>query len=393
MTTPTTARTRRHHIVSAVSTAALLLALAACGGDGDAGADQASSCALPSGAVTAENNCKFDGETITVSVTPGGLADGARAGLGQLFESTTGAKIEWVEQGPDEILTQLLAARGGTPPVDVVLDMYVPTLYNAARDEVFAKVDRSRIPNVGDVTPSAYAVPDLGPAGYVWVVGACVNESRLGELGVAGLNRFEDWFDPRLGAVAFPQPTNSRWNLTMSALAAHYGAPLDNPSIVIDQLKKLPGLKLYGATSEADDMVQSGEVSAAISSDGRCNGLAKSGAPVRFAPLNLSAGSATYTYIQAATGPQIVAGTKKTAMAEALINTLFSPDGKAMLPLTTKLIYSPTKPSIATAMKQDPAVAQYVLTDFTTLYSDPDFVAQFMRQRQVWVDAWNRAFH
>lgn len=107
---------------TAVLVAAVLAS--ACGGGGDEPAGSGAPCTLPNGPITEANNCKFPGQEITVSATPGGLLDGYKAAFGPLFEKTTGARINWVAQGPDVSVTKILAAAGGTPPVDVVLDAW-----------------------------------------------------------------------------------------------------------------------------------------------------------------------------------------------------------------------------------------------------------------------------
>ncbi|BCB92063.1 hypothetical protein Psuf_093760 [Phytohabitans suffuscus] len=384
------AHSRGIRLVSVFAAATLVVAACSTGDEAEGTADSPS-CTLPKGEVTADNQCKFAGRTITVAASPGSLTDLYKQGLGQLFEQTTGGRINWVGQAPDAVLTQLIAGQGQAPTVDVDLDMYVPAVYQGEEAGVWETFDRSRVPNAQDLPPQAFAGEGRGPATWFNLTGVCYNTDRFTSAGLAAPT-WDSLFDPKVRSIGFPQPTSTRWNLTMVSLAAYYGAGLDDPKPVIDKLKQLGDrLTFYSATSEADQLVQSGDAWAVIHADGRCNGLTKSGAPVKLAPMNLNIEGRTYALMLSPTSPEIAKGTKNLDMAYALVNTLLTES--ALTPLITTLVYTPTVPAVLEALKDDTAVGPFLQTDVSALYSpDTATFREFMTKRQTWVDAWNRAF-
>ncbi|MDQ7909930.1 extracellular solute-binding protein [Phytohabitans sp. ZYX-F-186] len=369
--------------------AAAVLA-SACGGGGDDPAGDGGAgapCALPSGPVTEANNCKYPGQEITVSATPGGLLDGYKAAFGPLFEKTTGARINWVAQGPDVSVTKILAAAGGTPPVDVVLDSFPPVLTSAVENGAFQKIDPASVPNYAEVPPNAFAIEGYGAATWFYRIGQCYDAKKAAALPGGAPKTLDPWFDSDLG-VGFPTPENTRWDLTVGTLAKNFGVGFDEPQKAVDRIRQIRGLKLYAASSESDQMLLNGDVGTVVTSDGRCAAMKENGADVAFGSLGLSIDGKSYDYIQSLTGPQIATGSKKVELAKALINTLFT--AEALKPLITSLIYDPTQPSVQQIVKNDPKLAPYAWTDFDVLYANT-FV-DLERNRAAWVDAWRRTF-
>jgi spermidine/putrescine-binding protein len=382
---------RRTRFVSVIAVATILLAACGNGDDGVEPAADAPSCTLPKGEVTADNQCKFEGRTITVAASPGSLTDLYKQGLGQLFERTTGARINWVGQAPDAVLSQLIAAQGQSPPVDVDLDMYVPAVYSGEEAGVWETFDRSRVPNAEGLPPQAFAGEGRGAATWFNLTGICYNTDRFTSAGLPAPT-WDSLTDPRVRSIGFPQPASTRWNLTMVSLAAYYKTGMDNPQPVIDKVKELGDrVTFYSATSEADQLVQSGDAWAVVHADGRCNGLTKSGAPAKLAPMNLNIDGTTYALMLSPTSPEIAKGTKNLDLAYALINTLLT-EG-ALEPLITNLVYTPTVPAVLESLKGDATIGPFLQTDVSTLYSpDTATFREFMTKRQIWVDAWNRTF-
>jgi putative spermidine/putrescine transport system substrate-binding protein len=348
-------------------------------------------CVLPAEPITAANQCKFPGETLKVSTTGASAAQFLRDAVGKEFESTTGAKIEWVETGPLPMLSQLVAAKaaGGDPPVDVVIDMYAPTIFDADAAGVFQKITWSDLPNLADISKDAYVIDGYGPASYYTTFSICVNTDKFKEANLPIPTSGDDLSNPAIKTIAFPQPESPRWDQVVAGLATFYGASMDDPDPIIQKIAAFGDrLLFYSAASDSDQMIQSGDAWALITSEGRCFGLAKQGKPVQVVGLGLKGGGKTYDVIGSWVGPQIVTGTKKVDLAKTFINTLFTKNG--FYPFTSKLLFAPTKPSVIAAMVADPTTADFVRTTFDDVLR-PDY-KEYIENREKWINAWNSEF-
>lgn len=332
---------------------------------------------------------RFDGQTLTVTSNNAGLTDGFKAGVGKVFEETTGGKIQWVAIPPATATAQLIASGGAAPPYDVVL-LDTATQATAVQAGVLTPMNYERVPNVKKLPATASGAAGYSPGLWYFALGFCYNTARYSAAGITPPSSLESLFDPKVaGRVSLPDVTFQNWQLGMPALAPAFGNTLSDPRPTIDRLKQISGVRLLASAAEHDQALQSGDVWLALYGDGRCNGLQAQGTPVKFTPLGLSIQGKTYDYIVATGGNfDIAKGTTKLAMAEKFIDMAHTVDG--IVPLTSKLVYTPTLPAAAAAMNADPKLSPYLLKSTDRFYT-ADYV-DFLKYMKSWVDAWNRAF-
>ena len=103
----------------------------------------------------------FAGVTLTIGTFGGAWKDLLHRNIGAELEKQ-GAKVQWVLGNPRDILAKLVAARGGTPPIDVI-EIDDSTWKDLQARGFVQKLDHSKMPNLADVDPSNYDDPQGGP--------------------------------------------------------------------------------------------------------------------------------------------------------------------------------------------------------------------------------------
>ena len=93
----------------------------------------------------------FKGEELTVCAWSGGYLDSFKTAISDPFNEKYGTKISLVG-GWDQMVAQMKAAPAGKPPFDITISEEYTTL-GALSEGLYAKTDRSKLPQLADLQP------------------------------------------------------------------------------------------------------------------------------------------------------------------------------------------------------------------------------------------------
>lgn len=343
--------------------------------------------ALWSPAAWAQNKQPFNGQTLRVATYGGGTGKIFRDVVTGPFEQSTGAHIAWSEGTPENFLAQLIGAKGGTPPYDVVFLEDVEEAQAIAQGVIY-KLDLAKIPNAKLLPPKALPAAGYGAAWGYFRLGIAYLPDKLKAAGIAPPKNLSIIFDPRLaGHIALPDVTQTNWPNTMPGIAAFLHNPLDDPKPTVDKLASIKGLSLFSTSSDMEARMTSGDIWVSLWIDGRVNRLRLHGMNIGFAPMGIPNGKGgTYNYT-AVLGLMSVANHDKQDLAEAFINTVLSTPIATQISL--KSTYAPGNREAQKAVKADPKLGPLVDTDLAKQFV-PDFPA-WEKVQNKWIDAWGEA--
>jgi spermidine/putrescine-binding protein len=380
---------RRLIVLSAV----LALLAAACGDDDDeSGAQQAAGVDTTAPGAGEADDLDFTGETLVVGTFSQDVADALERGIGDRFREDTGASLQFVGAPTPQLLSQLIAARGTTPPYDV-LAWESATQQRAASLDLLDKPDYRNIPNVADLAPSAREATDALGYGPHWIsalVGNCYNVNAYQQNGIDPPVGADAWFDPKVaGHIVFPNNDSVLWQSNIPGLTKHFGLEDSDAEGFIEKISAVDFHSLYTSSSALQQEIVEGDIWLAAGwNSGRCLGLKKAGEPFDFAPLNLQIDGKVYEYLGVNNTADIAAGTDKKRLAEHFINLLLTPE--AIVEYTKAVLFTPLLQSALDEISNDPESAPFIITDVGDTYY-PDYEV-FFATIDNWHAAWNRAF-
>jgi len=145
----------------------------------------------------------YQGQTLTIASFGGAVKEQMNGLAGEVFESLTGARIEWVQGTSRTHMKALRAAKGKTPPFDVVmLDGIIQQM--AGAEGLLETLTEDEVPQMKNLIPQA-KTQNGGPAFQFFSVGIAYNHDALSEAGLHEPATWRDFWRPELkGHVAVP---------------------------------------------------------------------------------------------------------------------------------------------------------------------------------------------
>lgn len=332
---------------------------------------------------------KFKGQKLVVATYGGGTGEAFKNAVTPLFEKCTGASIEWNTSGSAlEWVPQLAAAKGGTPPYDVIFTEDLTQLPAIDQGVVF-KPNYNNIPNIALAAPEVK--PDSG-YGVTWGsfrFGLAYLPDKFKAAGIPAPKNMSAIWDPKLaGHVAIPDITQSNWPHYMNAFAVFLGHPVDNPAPTLSKLKEIKDPVLYSSSSDLEARMTSGEIWAALWIDGRVNRLKAGGLNIEFGSLGIpKPGGGTYDYI-GSLGIMDLTNPDKQALADEFFNAMLDTD--AQTEMSKKTTYGAINLQAQENVEKDPKIGPLVDPDLGKQYR-PD-LSKWQAVQQKWIDAWGRTF-
>lgn len=195
---------------------------------------------------------KFDGVTIRVATWGGSWRDRIHELIGTAFEKK-GGKVEYVIGNALQNFNKLLAAKGQTPPFDIMefqSDLWRPLMES-----------KSLLPLKGTSLEKASADGFTVPT---WTLeeGIVYNEDKFKEMGIPKPKKYSDLFNPKLaGKISWPDIGYGPYALI--GLSTEYGGDELNVKPGLDKIKAMNIPAFYKSSVELSTQFKSGDVWAA----------------------------------------------------------------------------------------------------------------------------------
>jgi spermidine/putrescine-binding protein len=307
--------------------------------------------------------------------------------IAPVFEQRTGAHSEWTEGDPLQFISQLIAAKGGPVPYDVVP---VESLLEpqAVAQGLIIQPDDSKLSNGHLLGPGMLHPGGYGPAWGYFTIGVAYLPDKLNAAGIPFPKDLSIIFDARLaGHIAIPDVSQPNWPHVMPALAAFLGMPLSDPAPVLARLAGIKGATLYTSSADLETRMTSGEIWVSVWIDGRVNGMKAKHVKIDLAPLGIpNPKGGTFDYSAGLLLFELANSAKKE-LGEAFLNELISTPVQTRIALDTG--YTPTNVEALKSVRQDPQVGSFFGSDISKAFR-PDFVA-WQKVQDRWIDAWGKA--
>jgi putative spermidine/putrescine transport system substrate-binding protein len=298
------------------------------------------------------------------------------------FTKRTGIKIEFIDASPTTHLAKMIAAKGHTPPYDlVILDGDIRGQAQAAG--VLAKLDPVAVKNLSAIYPQMRNAAGYGPSFMLLSIGIAYNPEKFKAAGIPEPTSWADLWNPKLANhVSVPSLENvmgRNFLIAAARLAGGNDAPL---SAGIAKLATLKAESYYVSSTELEPKFSSGDVWAAPWINQRAWGMAQRGASIRFI-LPKEGGFADVGTID------MVANTPHPAEAQAFID--FQLSVQPQLQWATNFLAGPANPAATAQLKDRPDV----LAKFPSSPQQLDKLVtvdwdSFWPQYPALLDQWNR---
>lgn len=275
---------------------------------------------------------------------------------GEVFTAQTGIKVEYIGgYGPDT-LARLVAQKGrGRPPFDV-WQAEDPEVFEAIDQGLVEKANPANMPHLKDVSSNAYLVNGYVPAACGIVFGLVYRVDKFKELGLDP-NSWDVLWNPKLaGRVALAGYQVPNTQALLLAIAPNLGGNDRNLMPAIDALAKVKTHSMYSSAADLMSKVQSGEVWASYTSQGRAVSLMQQGLPVRFSVPANSDGTFGYGLL-GVWSP--VKGSPMADEAQRYIDLMLSPGNQLGFALDSP--YAPVSNAIAPVIAQHPSITELAL--------------------------------
>ncbi|MBL8265233.1 extracellular solute-binding protein [Steroidobacter sp.] len=272
-----------------------------------------------------------DGKSIIVATYGGGWADRIQRLVASEMDAR-GIKVTYVDANAQAAMAKLIAARGGPPPFDIMeLDDQTYTALRSA--DYLERLDLANIPRTAEIIGGSY--DQYRVAFWVNQPGLIYNADRLREAGVEPPQHLADLANPRLARRVMLGDLGHYTGLYgLTQFIFEGGGSIEQPQPGFDALAKINPHSYFTSASLIGQLFETGELWAAVSTDGAAARFQKSG-------LNMG-----MVHLQGTDGRIMVArgyfgrpkGSRNPAAAEAFINALLSAESQLAISRETGMI-------------------------------------------------------
>jgi putative spermidine/putrescine transport system substrate-binding protein len=324
---------------------------------------------------------RFDGVTLRVGTYGGSWRDLIQKLIGAELERR-GAKIEYVVGNPRDNLAKLIAARGQTPPFDVI-ELTDSVKTDAVGSGFLQPIEFDHIPNAKVLDPKYHNPVTVGT--WVSVEGLVYNAEKYKELGLPAPTKFGDLFDPKLaGHVSFPDIHYGGVVNGLIGFAWEFaGGDERNIDVGLEWVKKLKPASYYKSSVDLSAQFKSGDIWAAVWHAGWALRMNRAGLPLATAypKIKDKVGMIQLGWIG------IIKGTKQAEAAEFFINRYL--DATVQKELADQNGVVPLNAEAAKDLASDPLLRKLMLVTPQEI-ADAYYADWSLVSMSALGDKWNR---
>ena len=219
----------------------------------------------------------FEGVTLTVGTFGGVWRDIFQRNVGVEVEKR-GGKVQYVPGNPRDILAKLIAARGQTPPIDV-MEIDDSTWSDIKARGFVEKLDPRKIPNLAKLDPSLY--DEFKVAHWITEEGIIFNEAKFKEQGIPTPTKCADLLHPKLkGKVSFPNIMVNQAINGLTCFSAEKGGDESDIDGGLELVRQLDVRAYWNSPTEYMQLMKAGDIWAVFAHAGHAVRLNKAGVPV-----------------------------------------------------------------------------------------------------------------
>jgi putative spermidine/putrescine transport system substrate-binding protein len=325
----------------------------------------------------------YEGVNLRVGTYGGPWTDFQKEKLAPKMEAM-GATVTFIAGSPQINLAKLIAARGGSMPIDVI-EIDDGLVGSMTTGKFLQPLDLSLIPNA-QFLPKREVKP-LMVAIWSTQEGICYNEAKYKELGLAPPKTYADLGNSKLqGRVLIPDIVSGGGLPAVAGFAYASGGNVDNIEPGLEAISKLKSIGFWKSGTEALNRFKSGDIYAAAIHAGWCVRGARAGMPLMMAYPVVNAttvGGLKVGWIGTVAGMD-----KKTAAAaNAYVNLYLDTDYQREFAL--KLGVVPANQVSIQGLSSDPLLARQLILDAKKI--DQMLHIDYTKVNvSDWYDQWNR---
>jgi putative spermidine/putrescine transport system substrate-binding protein len=323
----------------------------------------------------------FEGVTLRVGTWGGSWLKRIKGTVGIELEKR-GAKIEYVIGNPGDNLAKLIAARGQTPPFDV-MEFSENNRTDMLQSGFLAKLNYDNIPNAKGLDPR-FRLPTVVAHSFS-VDGIAYNTEKFKALGLPKPDRFAVLSDPKLkGKVAWPQIFIVHGFKALIGISYENGGSIENIEPGLEAIKNLDIRNFFRSSTNNFVKFKAGDVLASPWHAGWVVRARRAGVPLAMAYPNIAGKRGVISAVCLGR----IKGAREPAAAEFFINAYLSPPAQEAVGRLTGV--RPVIDQAAQKLKDDPLIDELLPLDpseFKNVYH--------MDWNKInipeWTEKWNRA--
>lgn len=313
-------------------------------------------------------------QQLNVAIFGGSFAENVRTCVAEPFERQSGARVNFVLGNSVQNAARLRATRG-RPDVDVAY-MDLQVVVQAKAEGLLDQVDASRLSNLPDIYPSAID-PDRRWIGFMYSSTAIAYNPR--ELRTPPQAWADMWSPALRGRIALGDITATSGQHFLIAASRINGGSVENTEPGFRAIRELKPhvVTLYTQADQVVQLIERGDIVAAVWFSDRVGAAARSGIPVAVVFPREGAIGILPTFAV----PQ---GAASKALAEDYMNRALSPEAQRCF--AERQYAGPTNRKVELPAELA-ALVPYRESVERLYFPPPEIVA---RSLPAWTERWNR---
>lgn len=313
-------------------------------------------------------------QELNVAIFGGSFADNVRTCVAEPFTRATGTRVNFVLGNSVQNAARLRATRG-RPDVDVAY-MDLQVVVQAKAEGLLDQIDPARLTNLADIYPSAVD-PDRRWIGFMYSSTAIAYNPR--ELRTPPRSWADLWSPALRGKIALGDISATSGQHFLIAAARLNGGSVENTEPGFRAIRELRPhvVTLYTQADQVVQLIERGDIAAAVWFSDRVGAAARSGVPVAVVFPSEGAIGILPTFAV----PQ---GARNKVLAEQYMDRALAPDAQRCF--AERQYAGPTNRRVELPAELA-ALVPYRESVDRLFFPPPEAVAQNL---PAWTDRWNR---